>query len=149
MRGVLRRGDVAVDVGAYKGGYTYWMREAVGDAGTVFAFEPQPELASYLRQCVRDFNWRNVRIEEIGLSSESGERMLHAPGVEPSPAASLVGASLREGSRSYEVRVDTLDRSLAQMEHCLMSRSLTCCAVLWTTILLLVGLPARAENVWL
>ena len=47
MRSVLRHGDVAVDVGAYKGGYTYWMREAVGDAGTVFAFEPQPELAYY------------------------------------------------------------------------------------------------------
>jgi len=114
MRSVLRHGDVAVDVGAYKGGYTYWMREAVGDAGTVFAFEPQPELASYLRQCVRDFEWRNVRIEEIGLSAESGERMLHAPGVGPSPAASLVGASLPEGSRSYEVRVDTLDRFLAE-----------------------------------
>ena len=37
MRSVLRHGDVAVDVGAYKGGYTYWMREAVGDAGTVFS----------------------------------------------------------------------------------------------------------------
>ena len=114
MRGVLRRGDVAVDVGAYKGGYTYWMREAVGDAGTVFAFEPQPELASYLRQCVHDFSWRNVRVEECGLSSESGERPLYAPGAEPSPAASLIGASLPEGSRGYDVRVDTLDRFLAE-----------------------------------
>ena len=31
----LAAGDVAVDVGAHKGAYTYWMRRAVGASGTI------------------------------------------------------------------------------------------------------------------
>ena len=45
----LSEGDRAVDVGANKGSYTFWMRRAVGAGGRVHAFEPQPELAAYLR----------------------------------------------------------------------------------------------------
>jgi len=112
MRGALGPGDVAVDIGAYKGGYTYWMRRAVGDTGSVVAFEPQPELAAYLRRCVRDFGWQNVHVEECALSSEPGSRRLHVPAGGPSPGASLVGASLPPGAGSYDVRVDTLDRRL-------------------------------------
>jgi len=112
MRSVLRRGDLAVDIGAYKGGYTYWMRHAVGESGSVFAFEPQPTLASYLRQCVRDFGWRNVRVEEAALSSQVGARVLRLPGHVPSPGASVVGASLPDGGDAYEVRAETLDRFL-------------------------------------
>lgn len=107
-------GDVAVDVGACKGGYTYWMRREVGDVGAVLAFEPQPVLAAYLRQCVRDFGWLNVHVDEAALSSEPGTGTLYVPGTGPSPGASLVGASLPEGSTGYEVHVDTLDRVLAE-----------------------------------
>jgi FkbM family methyltransferase len=113
MRSVLRPGDLAVDVGAYKGGYTYWMRREVGDAGTVLAFEPQPELAAYLRERVLDFGWRNVQVHETALSSEPGWRTLYRPGAEPSPAASLVGASLPTGAVGHDVRVSTLDAVLA------------------------------------
>lgn len=110
MRSVLRPGDVAVDVGAYKGGYTYWMRSRVGGRGAVVAFEPQRGLASYLRDRVGDFGWHNVRVEETALSSQPGAQRLRLPGHGPSPGASLVGASLPEGGQSYEVRVETLDR---------------------------------------
>ncbi|HSH75798.1 MAG TPA: FkbM family methyltransferase [Longimicrobiales bacterium] len=113
MLEALRPGDVAVDVGAYKGGYTHAMRRAVGDAGTVFAFEPQPELADYLRQCVVAFGWTNVAVVECCLSSRTGRAVLRLPGRVPSPAASLVGASLPEGGREVEVDVDTLDHFLA------------------------------------
>ena len=37
----LAAGDVAVDVGAHKGAYTYWMRRAVGASGKVYAFNAQ------------------------------------------------------------------------------------------------------------
>jgi FkbM family methyltransferase len=114
MLGQLRGGDTAVDVGAYKGGYTYWMRRAVGAAGMVLVFEPQPALAAYLRQCGRDFGWTNVLVDEAALSSAPGKRPLLVPGREPSPGASLVGASLPEGARSYEVHADTLDGALAR-----------------------------------
>jgi len=112
MRGLLRPGDVAVDVGAYKGGYVYWMRRAVGAGGSVLAFEPQPELATYLRRCMHDFGWTNVLVWEVALSCETGARPLYLPGVGPSPGASLVGASLPAGAEGYRVRTETLDRVL-------------------------------------
>lgn len=112
MRSVLRPGDVAIDVGAYKGGYTYWMRHTVGESGLVLCFEPQPSLAAYLQRCVRAFGWTNVVVEEVALSSMEGGRTLHVPPGKPSPGASLVGASLPSGSRGYQVRTMTLDRAL-------------------------------------
>lgn len=112
MRSVLRSGDVVVDAGAYKGGYTYWMRAEVGAAGHVFAFEPQPELARFLRGVVKAFAWSNVHVEEAGLSASSGELTLHAPGSSPSQDASLVRALAGADARHYTVRIDTLDDSL-------------------------------------
>ncbi|MGD8601928.1 MAG: FkbM family methyltransferase [Gemmatimonadota bacterium] len=115
MRSVLRPGDLVVDVGAYKGGYTYWMRREVGEAGLVLAFEPQPTLAGYLCERVRDFGWQNVHVHETALSSEPGTRRLYRPGAESTPAASLVGASLPEGAEGYDVSVATLDAVLERV----------------------------------
>jgi FkbM family methyltransferase len=117
MCDALRPGDVVVDAGAYKAGYTYWIRERVGDAGQVFCFEPQPELARYLRRAVDAFSWTNVHVEEAGLSSESGSRTLHAPGTTPTQDASLVRAPADGEARRYEVRIDTLDRFLSTHPH--------------------------------
>ena len=113
MTATLRSGDTAVDAGAYKGGYTYWMRRAVGERGRVCAFEPQPEAASLLRRYVGAFGWSNVEIVEAALSSASGEGVLLRPMSAPSPAASLVGASLPPAPEEMHVRLDTLDRFLA------------------------------------
>jgi len=112
MLDLLGPGDLLVDVGAHKGGYTYLMRRAVGASGAVLACEPQPELAAYLRGCVQDFGWTNVTVLECALSSEWGRRTLWRPADSPSPAASLDGASLPPGPIGHEVEVDTLDRVL-------------------------------------
>ena len=114
MRGVLQPGDVAVDVGAYKGGYTYWMRQEVGASGRVLAFEPQPELATFLRRGVEAFSWTNVHVEEAGLSAVRGERTLHAPGTRPSQRASLLMERGHRETRRYAVRIDTLDEFVAE-----------------------------------
>ncbi len=37
-----RRGDCARHLGASHGGHIFWRQRAVGHAGRVFAFEPQP-----------------------------------------------------------------------------------------------------------
>lgn len=107
----LEAGAVAVDAGAYKGGYTYWMRERVGRGGHVFSFEPQPVMAAYLRRAVRAFDWDNVHVEEAALSSTPGRSTLHAPGDRPSQDASLVDAGADSATVSrYEVRLEALDR---------------------------------------
>lgn len=105
----LHKGDVAVDIGAHKGAYTYWMQKRVGRKGRVFAFEPQPDLAAYLRRAlISPRRPSNVVIENIGLSSTPGELTLYVPGAAPSPGASF---ELRGDApqTAYTVRVDTLD----------------------------------------
>ena len=105
----LGPGDRAVDVGANKGAYLYWMRRAVGPAGAVYAFEPQPGLARYLEAARQCMGWENVSVREVALSDSAGRKALHVPGWEGSPGASLEAAV---GGRAREVEVDTLDHQL-------------------------------------
>jgi FkbM family methyltransferase len=103
----LAAGAVAVDVGAHKGAYTWWMRRAVGETGEVYAFEPQPRLAEDLRALASGGGYRNVIVENLGLSSAAGRMMLHVPGGATSPGASLEPSA--KGARSFAVDVTTLD----------------------------------------
>ncbi len=75
----LRPGGTAVDVGCFKGAYTYWMRRCVGAAGEVVAFEPQPKQVAYLRGVVAAMKWQNVTIEAQGVSAAPGELQLFTP----------------------------------------------------------------------
>lgn len=111
MRRTLQDGVVVVDAGAYKGGYTFWMRHAIGETGRVHAFEPQPKLAAFLRRSIRAFEWKNVSVHEVALGSTPGERTMRVPGEGPSQRGSLVVE--RENVRTYPVRVERLDDLLA------------------------------------
>jgi FkbM family methyltransferase len=79
MSDCLRPGDLAVDVGCFKGAYTYWMRRAVGATGSVVAFEPQPEQVAYIRRMIGAMKWQNVRVEGQGVSNAVGELTLLRP----------------------------------------------------------------------
>lgn len=113
----LSKGDVAVDVGAHKGAYLYWMRKIVGPEGRVFAFEPQPQLAQLLKRIVARKGWSNVFIENAGISSEPGTMTLHVPDSSSgtSPSASLCPKLYESSSGSkLSVEVVTLDEYFAQ-----------------------------------
>lgn len=71
--GLVPRSRNAVDVGANRGIYTYWMGKR---AVCVDAFEPQPALASYIRSA----RLRNVRVHETALSDHAGIAKLLVPG---------------------------------------------------------------------
>ena len=109
----LGEGDVAVDVGAYKGEYLYWLRRAVGPAGRVFAYEPQQRLALYLRSVCARMRWRNVLVRGCALSDSAGERILHIPRQEDNPGASLEAAiqTISE-CRDETCETDTLDNQI-------------------------------------
>ena len=49
-------GAIALDIGANKGIYTYWLSKKVGKDGKVIAFEPQPELGEYLNDLKKSFD---------------------------------------------------------------------------------------------
>jgi len=72
ITGLVPRGKNAVDVGANRGIYSYWMAKR---ALTVDAFEPQPALARRIREA----NLRNVRVHENALSDHAGVAKLLVP----------------------------------------------------------------------
>ena len=107
----LSRGQVAVDLGTYKGAYTYWMRQRVGPSGTVYAFEPQPCQVQYLRGVFSAMHYDNVEAVPLAVSDRCGPRQLHVPaGLGKSHMASLenVGA-IREMGETHSVDTTTLD----------------------------------------
>ncbi|MEM8956080.1 MAG: FkbM family methyltransferase [Verrucomicrobiota bacterium] len=96
------RGGVCFDIGAHKGGWTYWMRKAVGASGRVFAFEPQPSLNAYLAGLWTGGYWKNVVLEGMALSNCGGEAAIYVPG---DAGATSAGASLKEEVLSHEADV--------------------------------------------
>lgn len=88
MRLDLRNATV-LDVGANKGIYCFWMSRAVGEFGRVIAFEPQPEMKASIERQKKLFNWRNLTVLNVGLSSSDG-------------AASLTRRKIGDGSASLQ-----------------------------------------------
>jgi FkbM family methyltransferase len=73
------RGATVVDIGANRGIYSYWMHKAVAPDGNVVAFEPQPELAAYLRELKSALRLNRLTVVEAALSSSTGEGRLVRP----------------------------------------------------------------------
>jgi FkbM family methyltransferase len=65
-------GSVVIDAGANAGLYAYWFAKR---AGIVYAFEPIPRLAAYLRRA----SPKRVRIVECALSDKEGFANLYIP----------------------------------------------------------------------
>lgn len=68
----LRPGDTVIDAGANIGSYTVPMSQFVGPKGTVYAFEPQPFLASLLSSNLIENNCINARVLTAALGNETG-----------------------------------------------------------------------------
>ena len=114
IREALRHGGVALDVGANKGSYLYSMARWAG-ASPVVAFEPQRALAQYLTAACQRSGLRNVTVENLALSNQTGELNLFVPGDSHSPGASLE-ASIADKTdcRKETVSVTTLDLYAAE-----------------------------------
>lgn len=69
----LRPGDVAVDVGANVGVFSIAMGLAVGPAGRVMAFEPQPPVAAILARNIQTHGLRQVEVSRAIVSDADGE----------------------------------------------------------------------------
>lgn len=77
MRGVIRPGDVAFDIGANIGVHTVLISALIGPSGRVFAFEPNSDLAPALRRTVDPLP--NADAFVIALSDENREATLFVP----------------------------------------------------------------------
>lgn len=114
VRRHLRRGDTAIDIGAHKGAYTYWMARAVGRTGRVLAFEPQPSLAALLGERIADLALHHVSVEPVALSSGSGVVDLLVPGGGTSPGATVRPDAFDADCDRHPVRTCPLDEFLSE-----------------------------------
>lgn len=109
LRLALKRGDTAIDVGANKGSYIFWLSRWT-TPGRVVAFEPQVSLVQYLQQACKVLALTNVKIEAAAVANSCGSSILHIPGAGDSPGASLSQRiSERETCRDALVPVFSLD----------------------------------------
>lgn len=108
----IRPGGTVLDVGAHLGTYALVAARAVGQAGAVHAFEPNPHNAALLRRSITANGWaERVRLHEAAVAGTRGVATLL---VQPewSGGAHLDSARdqpLPAGWRRLEVRRVTLD----------------------------------------
>jgi FkbM family methyltransferase len=108
----LNEGSIAVDIGAHKGGYLYWMKKSVKENGKVYAFEPQVRLYDYLKNISAIVKYKNVTIENLGISSKEGEASIFIPVTKKgvSPGARI--DHFNNGTKCVEskIQITTLDK---------------------------------------
>lgn len=113
LHSAIKSGDTALDIGAHKAGYLYFMRKLVGETGKVFAFEPQSNLNRYIVKLKQLFNWDNVTIEHLALSDSAGTVTLFIPtgkDKSSSPGATIVKQAAGTDIGATEtVATETLD----------------------------------------
>lgn len=73
----IKEGDVVLDIGANLGYYTVLAAKQAGEAGKVFAFEPDPNNFALLEKNVKANNCRNVILERKAVSNTTGKLKLH------------------------------------------------------------------------
>src|SRR5580704_12052615 len=113
VRGVLKPGDAAIDVGGHIGFFTMQMAAAVGPAGRVFAFEPFDANADLLERSIAENGFGDrVRFQRAAVGAAPGFASLTFP-VETlnSGGAYLLrdGTAPLAGNRTKGVPVVTLD----------------------------------------
>jgi FkbM family methyltransferase len=80
VRGILRPGDTALDVGAHIGFFTMQMAAAVGAAGRVYAFEPLDANADLLEQSLQENRFGDrVIFRRAAVGAAAGSATLTFP----------------------------------------------------------------------
>jgi FkbM family methyltransferase len=104
----LKNGGVFYDIGANVGFFTVLGAKLAGSAGQVYAFEPVPENAAYVRLNVRLNRFRNVRVIEKAVSSQSGQGELWI--AEYSGGAALTTAAMPpDAKKKIAIEVVSVD----------------------------------------
>jgi FkbM family methyltransferase len=82
----ISRSATVMDIGAHKGGYTFWMQKATGAGGKIIAFEPQEKGAALLREL-----FPGITVERMAVSDSCSNRSLY---IQPQSYAVSFEASL-------------------------------------------------------
>ena len=102
---LVKPGSVVYDIGAHEGLHTALLSRLVGDRGSVYAFEPNPEKLRLLRLTLRSIP--NVHLQPFALSDREGQGELYVPADNDS-TANLEHKGHRVG-RTFPVELKRLD----------------------------------------
>jgi FkbM family methyltransferase len=108
---VLAPGAVAIDIGASLGEWAVPLARAIGAAGRLFAFEPQPLVARALAATFRINNLTQAEAIEAAVSDRGGVQTMAMPEIASSEVDSgraRIGAA-RAGETAASVRSVTID----------------------------------------
>lgn len=111
FRKIVNPDDIVIDVGAHLGWYTVNCAQVIGNGGTVYAFEPNPGVASWLTDNCRRNGLTNVRIERIALADKNGTTDFFVGGSDSLGSLKLVNAKRSNLERVHRIKVPlrTLD----------------------------------------
>jgi FkbM family methyltransferase len=105
---LVNPGDTVCDIGANIGIITLLLSRLVGNAGKVFAFEPNPVCYDALTAAIARNQMNNVLSQPIALGSQTEQRNLSIP-ADNAGAASLCDIGSRASDKTTNVAVRTLD----------------------------------------
>jgi FkbM family methyltransferase len=72
-KGLLRPGDVFLDIGANYGSVAFLVHQSVHPGGWVHLIEPQPELGDRIERVISENSIKNITLHRCGLWDEAGE----------------------------------------------------------------------------
>jgi FkbM family methyltransferase len=112
---LVRPGDVVLDIGANLGLVTLILSSIVGEDGQVHAFEPNPNMQSFIEQAIVRNGVTNVQLHRIALGAQAGELMLSVPDGNAGAASLVADRQVSESTR-LTVPVRTLSSVLADLD---------------------------------
>lgn len=110
----LQPGMTVLDIGAYYGLYTLIASSKVGPTGQVIAFEPSPEQRKKLRWNLALNRSKNVRVEDIALSSNEGQAEFFSVLEGGGGFSGLRRPDVTMKMRAIQVHTATLDSYLSE-----------------------------------
>jgi FkbM family methyltransferase len=103
----VKPGDVAYDLGANYGMHTLLLARRVGAAGSVYAFEPNPEIYQALEEHLSLNHLSKVQAVRKAVSDQAGTAWFDSAG---SAAGHLVKGTTETSRTTYQVETITLDQ---------------------------------------
>tara|TARA_B100000795_G_scaffold239134_1_gene200627 strand:- start:1367 stop:2089 length:723 start_codon:yes stop_codon:yes gene_type:complete len=103
------KSTTAIDIGANRGIYTYWLAKMVTPGGKVLAFEPQPELCE---EIIKICDWRglqHVKVFNQGVSNKDGTLSLFRDGNGDGSATFEEYRKNNQQTEKLNISVNTLD----------------------------------------
>lgn len=77
MKKNIKKGDVVVDIGSHIGYFTILMSKLVGEAGKVYAFEPEQKNFELLKKNIEFNKCSNVILNQIAITDYTGKIKLY------------------------------------------------------------------------